>query len=86
MDDISVGDYVLTGGELPAMIIMDAMSRQIEGVLGNYDSIEEKRIGGSEVYTRPEVFKYKGRGYRVPKVLLGGNHREILEWKKSKKG
>jgi len=85
MDDISVGPFVLTGGELPAMIIMDVMARQIPGVLGNFDSLEERRISSSEVYTRPEVFKYKGKSYRVPKVLLSGNHAKIEEWKKKSK-
>ncbi|MFA4975242.1 MAG: tRNA (guanosine(37)-N1)-methyltransferase TrmD [Candidatus Paceibacterota bacterium] len=56
---LSIGDYVLTGGEIPAMILVDCVSRQIEGVLGNYDSREEERISSSEVYTRPEVIKYR---------------------------
>lgn len=78
---ISIGDYVLTGGELPAMILIDCISRQIPGVLGKYESLEEERISSSEVYTRPEVFKHKGRNYKVPKVLLSGNHKKIEEWK-----
>ncbi len=82
---ISIGDYVLTGGEIPAMILVDSVSRQIEGVLGNFDSREEERISSSEVYTRPEVLEYKGKKYRVPKVLLSGNHKEIEEYKQSKK-
>ncbi|MEK7559736.1 MAG: tRNA (guanosine(37)-N1)-methyltransferase TrmD, partial [Patescibacteria group bacterium] len=62
--DLSVGPYVLTGGELPAMVIADAISRQITGVLGKIESLEEKRHGiGVPVYTRPEVFKFKGRTY-----------------------
>ena len=81
---ISVGDYVLTGGELPAMILIDSISRQIPGVLGKYESLEEERISSSQVYTRPEVLKYKGKNYRVPKVLLSGNHKKIDEWKKRK--
>ena len=85
MDTISVGPFVLTGGELPAMIIMDAMSRQVPGVLGNFDSIEERRVASSDVYTRPAVFKYKGKSYRVPKILLSGHRAKIEEWKKSKK-
>ncbi len=84
MEEISVGPFVLTGGELPAMIIVDVMSRQIPGVLGNFDSIEERRISSSEVYTRPEVFTYKGKKYRVPKVLLSGHRAKIEEWKKNK--
>jgi len=80
-DKISVGNFVLTGGELPAMIIMDCVSRQIDGVLGNKSSLEEERISSSEVYTRPEVLEYKNRIYRVPKVLLSGNHKEIDLWR-----
>ncbi|PIR68887.1 tRNA (guanosine(37)-N1)-methyltransferase TrmD, partial [Candidatus Nomurabacteria bacterium CG10_big_fil_rev_8_21_14_0_10_03_31_7] len=89
---LSIGDYVLTGGEIPAMILVDCVSRQIEGVLGNYDSREEERISSSEVYTRPEVLKYpfnavhgkKSKNYKVPKVLLSGNHKNIEEWKQKK--
>lgn len=84
-DEISIGDYVLTGGELPAMVMMDAISRQIPGVLGNFDSVEENRVSTSEVYTRPEIIKYKSKNYKVPKVLLSGNHKDIENWKKSKK-
>ncbi|HWA32391.1 MAG TPA: tRNA (guanosine(37)-N1)-methyltransferase TrmD [Candidatus Paceibacterota bacterium] len=83
-EDISVGDYVLTGGELPAMVLLDSISRQIPGVLGKYESLEEERVSSSEVYTRPEVLKYKGKNYRVPKVLLSGDHKKIEEWKKGK--
>lgn len=86
----SIGDYVLTGGELPAMILIDCISRQIPGVLGKYESLEEERISTSEVYTRPEVLKYplksivgkKSKNYKVPKVLLSGNHADIEKWKK----
>jgi len=81
-EEISIGDYVLTGGELPAMVLIDCISRQIPGVLGKYESLEEERVSSSEVYTRPEVFKYRGKNYRVPKVLLSGNHQKIEEWKK----
>jgi tRNA (guanine37-N1)-methyltransferase len=55
----SIGDYVLTGGELPAMVLIDSISRQIPGVLGKYESLEEERVSSSEVYTRPEILKYK---------------------------
>lgn len=84
-DKISVGNFVLTGGELPAMIIMDCISRQIDGVLGNKASLEEERISSSEVYTRPEILEYKGKKYRVPKVLLSGNHKKIDEWRMGNK-
>lgn len=84
-EEFSVGPYVLTGGELPAMIAIDAISRQIEGVLGNFDSVEERRIASSEVYTRPEVLTYKGKKYRVPRVLLSGNHAKITLWRNQNK-
>ncbi len=84
-DRISVGDYVLTGGEIPAMILVDCMSRQIPGVLGNFDSREEERISSSEIYTRPEILKYKNRNHKVPPVLLSGHQKKIEEWKKNKK-
>lgn len=82
MEEISVGPFVLTGGELPAMVILDVIARQVKGVLGNFDSLEERRISSREVYTRPEIFKYKGKSYRVPKVLLSGHRAKIEEWKK----
>lgn len=84
MEEVSVGPFVLTGGELPAMLIVDVMSRQIPGVLGNIDSLEERRTASSEVYTRPEVFKYKNKNYKVPKILLSGHRAKIEEWKKNK--
>ena len=83
--EISVGDYVLTGGELPAMILIDSISRQVPGVLGKYESLEEERVSTSEVYTRPEILKYKGKNYKVPKVLLSGHRAKIDEWKESRK-
>ena len=83
-DDITIGPYILTGGELPAMLMVDVISRQIEGVLGDKDSLEEKRNASPEVYTRPESFKYKNKNYKVPKVLLSGHHKEIEKWRKSK--
>jgi tRNA (guanine37-N1)-methyltransferase len=82
---ISIGDYVLTGGELPAMIMVDCIARQVPGVLGNFDSREEERVSSSEIYTRPEVLEHKGKKYRVPKILLSGNHKEIENWKQQKK-
>ncbi|TAK59038.1 tRNA (guanosine(37)-N1)-methyltransferase TrmD [Patescibacteria group bacterium] len=81
---ISIGSYTLTGGELPAMVVIDAVARQIPGVLGTFESIEEERISSSEVYTRPEVLVWKGKKLRVPKVLLSGDHKKIEEWKKQK--
>jgi len=81
---ISMGDYVVTGGELPAMILIDCISRQIEGVLGNFESREEERISSSEVYTRPEILEHKGKKYKVPKILLSGNHKEIDKWRRGR--
>lgn len=80
--ELSVGPYVLTGGELAAMILVDVVSRHIPGVLGKQESLEEKRFGpGVPVYTRPEVFTYKKRKYQTPKVLLSGHHKKIEEWR-----
>lgn len=81
---LTVGPYVLTGGELPSMIVIDAVSRQIEGVLGKFESVEEERVASPDVYTRPEVLEWKKKKHRVPKVLLGGNHKKIEEWKASR--
>jgi len=78
---VTVGPFVVTGGELPAMIVIDCVSRQIKGVLGNYCSREEERINSMHVYTRPEVIVWKGKRYRVPKILLEGNHSKIDQWR-----
>jgi len=85
MREISIGSYVLTGGELPAMVVVDAVSRHISGVLGNNESLEERRHGvGGAVYTRPEIFAWHGKKYCVPKILLSGDHRKIEQWRKNK--
>ena len=85
VQEVSVGPYVLTGGEIPALIMVDATARQIPGILGKTESLEEGRYGiGMPVYTRPEIFKFKGRGYRVPEVLLSGDHARIDKWRKAK--
>lgn len=84
MDEISVGPFVLTGGELGALIILDTISRQLPDVLGNEASVEERRIASHDVYTRPEVLKYKGKKLHVPKVLLSGDHKKINEWRKDR--
>jgi tRNA (guanine37-N1)-methyltransferase len=81
---LSIGQYVLTGGELPAMVVIDAVSRLVPGVLGGETSaINESFSEGDEIeypqYTRPEEF----RGLKVPDVLLSGNHAEIERWRKS---
>lgn len=79
---ITVGPYVLTGGELPAMICIDAMTRQIKGVLGDYASLEEERVASPDSYTRPDVLVYKKKKYKVPEVLKTGNHKLIEEWRR----
>lgn len=81
--DITVGPFVTTGGELPAMIMIDVIARQIPGVLGSFDSREESRASSRDVYTRPESFEYKDKAYKVPEVLLSGNHKLIDEWRAS---
>lgn len=85
MEDVSIGPFVLTGGELPAMLMIDVIARRCPGVLGNIESLEESRISSHDVYTRPEVIEFKGKKYRVPKVLLGGDHKKIVEWKLKRK-
>lgn len=82
--EISVGPYTLSGGEVPAMIVIDAVTRRLPGVLGDPDSIEEKRNASGEVYTRPEIIDHKGKKYRVPKILLSGHHRDIETWREKK--
>lgn len=83
-EEISIGPYVLAGGELPAMIVMEAVSRHIPGVLGKAESLEEKRLAAAEVYTRPEVIEYNKKKFRAPKVLLSGHHGRIELFKKKK--
>src|SRR5690606_22116351 len=80
-EEVSVGDYVLTGGELPALSIIDSVSRQVPGVLGTFESLEEERISSGEMYTRPEVLLYKGKRHAVPKVFLSGNHAQIEKYR-----
>lgn len=79
---VTVGPYVLTGGELPAMICIDAMTRQIPGVLGDFTSLEEERTASPDAYTRPDILVWKKKKYKVPEVLKTGNHRLIEEWRK----
>jgi tRNA (guanine37-N1)-methyltransferase len=83
----SIGEYVLTGGELPAMVVVDSIVRLIPGVLGNPESLSEESYsepGKREYpqYTRPSEYK----GWKVPEVLLEGNHAEIEKWRKEKSG
>ncbi|MBM3131568.1 MAG: tRNA (guanosine(37)-N1)-methyltransferase TrmD [Chloroflexi bacterium] len=81
-DEISIGDYVLTGGELPAMVVIDAVVRQLPGVLGSEESAREDSHSGGLLeypqYTRPASF----RGWDVPEVLLSGHHARITKWRR----
>ena len=81
-EEISIGDYILSGGEIPAMVLVDAMVRLIPGVLGDEDSVKEDSFSSDLLeypqYTRPEIF----HGYRVPEVLLSGNHEKIRKWRR----
>lgn len=82
-EELSIGDYVLTGGELPAMVIIDAVSRHIPGVLGKQESLEENRLDvGVPAYTRPESMVIDKKTRNVPRVLLSGDHKKIEEWRK----
>ena len=82
-EEISIGDYVLTGGELPAMVVIDAVSRYVEGVLTE-DSTKEESFAQNQLeypqYTRPEEFM----GHKVPEVLLSGHHENIRKWREEK--
>lgn len=84
-EEIRIGDYVLTGGEPASLVIADAVSRLLPGVLGNEESLDFEShtvsgVGAHPQYTRPEVFQ----GWQVPPVLLQGNHKEIEKWRKEK--
>lgn len=85
MEEVSIGPFVLTGGELPAMMMIDSIARQRKGILGNFDSVEERRVTSHDSYTRPEIIEYKGKKLRVPKILLSGDPKKIDEWKQSLK-
>ncbi len=83
-EEISIGDYVLTGGELPSMVLIDSVSRYVDGVI-NKESIEEESFSNGNLleypqYTRPEEF----HGVKVPEVLLSGHHENIEKWRKEK--
>ena len=87
-EEISIGDVVLSGGELPALVVADAVARFVPGVLGTYESLEDVK-GSYMTYTHPEVFipsikgaKRKSRGWRVPPVLLSGDHKKIDAWRR----
>ena len=82
-EEISIGDYVLSGGELPAMVLMDALIRQLPGALGDAESANEDSFVNGLLdyphYTRPEDYE----GFKVPEVLMSGNHAKIREWRLS---
>lgn len=83
-EELSIGDYVLSGGELPALVVSDALIRHIPGVLGKKNSLEERK-GSYPVYTRPPIFEMKigkkKKKLRVPQALINGNHAEINAWR-----
>ncbi len=83
-EEVSVGDYVLTGGELPALTIIDAVAREVPGVLGTFESLEDQRVSSGEMYTRPEVLEYKKKKYEVPEVFLSGDHKKIQNKRREK--
>ena len=91
-EKISIGPYILSGGELPAMVLIESISRFIPGFLSNPESLEEetyvnagKKIVQYPQYTRPEVLKMGRKKYSVPKILLSGNHVEIKAWREKNK-
>lgn len=86
-EKISIGPYVLSGGELPALVITEAVSRMIPGVLGKQESLAQESFNSENYlehphYTRPEKVKWQGKDLKVPKVLLSGNHAKISEWRR----
>lgn len=80
----SVGEATYTGAEVPAMAIVDAVTRRLPGVLGKDESVEERRIASSAVYTRPESITWEGKTHKVPKVLQTGHHADINSWRQKK--
>ena len=90
-EEISIGQYILSGGEIPALVIIEAVSRLVPGVLGKEGSLAEESFNQDGVleypqYTRPEIFKTKnGQELAVPKVLLSGHHQRIKEWREKNK-
>lgn len=89
-EEVSIGDYVLTGGELPALVMIDSITRLIPGVLGNQESLSEESHNQDELleypqYTRPATFTVEGKSYKVPGVLQNGNHALIKEWQNKQK-
>ncbi len=83
--EVTIGNYVLTGGELAAAVVIDAVARFVPGVLGKAESLEASRVSSPDVYTRPEVLTWKGKKYAVPEVLRSGNHAQIDAWRRSRR-
>lgn len=83
--EVSVGPFVVTGGELPAALMVDAIARHVPGVLGDFASREDDRVASPDVYTRPETLVWKKKKYTVPEVLLSGHHAEIEKWRKEQR-
>ena len=81
-EEISVGDFVMTGGEIPALCLIEAMARLVPGVLGNEDSLEHESFNNGLLdyphFTRPRLYK----GYAVPEILVSGDHGEVERWRK----
>ena len=89
-EKISIGDYVLTNGNIPSMIVVDSVSRLLPNVLGNENSFKEDSFYNEkelefDQYTKPEIIEIDGKKCKVPKVLLSGNHEEIRKWRENKK-
>lgn len=80
----AVGEAVYTGGEVPALAMVDAITRRIPGVLGKDESVEERRVAAPDVYTRPEVIEWEGKKYKVPPVLKTGDHKKIDAFRSKK--
>ena len=85
LKEYAVGEAVYTGGEVPALAIVDAVTRRLPGVLGKDASVEERRIASSAVYTRPETIEYKNKRYKVPSVLRTGHHAKMDEWRSKRR-
>ncbi len=86
MEEVSIGPYVLSGGELPALVMLEAIARHIPDFLGKQESLEERRQGvGVPMYTRPAELELGGKKYKVPKVLQSGDHGKIEEWRNGHK-
>jgi tRNA (guanine37-N1)-methyltransferase len=86
---VSIGDYILTGGEIPAMVVVDSVSRLLPGALGNIESLAEESHSDDYLeypqYTRPQKFSAEGEDHEVPEVLLSGDHAKIKKWRENNK-